>query len=171
MKMTRKYLNECFEYREGDLFWKVRPTSHFKRLRTGLMRNSRFAGRKAGTKHPDGYQQVKLDNVIYLKHRLIWVLFNGEISAEKQIDHINHHRSDNRIENLRLVTKQENLRNCAKGRNNSSGTTGVYFHRASGKWCAQINKTHLGTFTDKADAIDARKQAEVERGFHTNHGI
>ncbi|HFW4797689.1 TPA: HNH endonuclease signature motif containing protein [Salmonella enterica subsp. diarizonae serovar 60-67:z35:-] len=171
MSPDKQYLNECFEYREGQIFWKSRPISHFKRPRDCLMRNRRFAGCRAGTVHPDGYQQVKLDNVLYLTHRIIWVMHYGDISKGKQVDHINHLRADNRIENLRLVTRLENSKNCAKNRNNKSGVTGVYFHTASGKWGAHIGSRYLGIFPDKAEAIRVRKQAEAEEGFHINHGV
>lgn len=52
--------------------------------------------------------------------------------------------------------------------NNKSGYTGVYFHKKSGKWISEIvdNKVYrrLGSFTNKEDAIKARKEAEVSRG-------
>lgn len=52
MSPNKQYLNECFDYREGEIFWKSRPASHFKRPRDCLMRNRRFAGCRAGTAHP-----------------------------------------------------------------------------------------------------------------------
>jgi hypothetical protein len=44
-------------------------------------------------------------------HRLVWIAANGEIPAGVEIDHLNRDVSDNRIDNLRLVTHSENLRN------------------------------------------------------------
>ena len=51
---------------------------------------------------------------------------------------------------------------------------GVYWHVGAGKWQAQIKVKHglkyLGIFTEKSDAIAARKAAEAKYGFHENHG-
>ena len=44
----------------------------------------------------------------YFLHRLVWEVFNGEIPENMQIDHINNDRTDNRLENLQLVTCSEN---------------------------------------------------------------
>ena len=79
-----------------------------------------------------------------------------------------------RSANLRDVTNAENARNMAMSSLNSSGVSGVYLHRQTGKWCAQIRafgKTiGLGLFSDKADAIIARKAAERVLNYHPNHG-
>jgi len=86
----------------------------------------------------------------------------------------NGNRSDNRIENLRKVTTQENRKNAALYTNNTSGVTGVYFNRRLNKWCAQIKhngKTHhLGSFKKFEKAVEARKIEENKLGFHKNHG-
>jgi hypothetical protein len=47
----------------------------------------------------------------YRVHRIIWEMFNGEIPENMQIDHINNNGFDNRLENLQLVTNQQN---CAR---------------------------------------------------------
>lgn len=58
--------------------------------------------------------------------------------------------------------------------NNTSGVTGVIWNSHFGKWKAQIGvngvMVNLGTFTDKEEAITARKDAEVKYCFHENHG-
>ncbi len=90
------------------------------------------------------------------------------------IDHINHNRSDNSIKNLRSVTHEENLKNMPKKKNNKSGITGVCFEKETGKWRSHI--THkgksikLGRFENKKDAEMVRLKAELEYGFHENHG-
>jgi len=62
--------------------------------------------------YTNGYLQTgsKLNGVVLL-HRLIWETFNGEIPENMCIDHINTIRDDNRLENLRVVTRQENMNN------------------------------------------------------------
>ena len=65
-----------------------------------------------------GYLRIKIGDKKYLCHRIIYKAFNPEweLQSPLQIDHINRDRKDNRIENLRLVTNQQNQFNKnAKG--------------------------------------------------------
>lgn len=80
------------------------------------------------------------------------------------VDHINRNGLDNRASNLRVVTRAENNQNRRGAqRNSKSQIRGVYWHKASGKWAAQIKfnskTTHLGTYVNKEDAISAVKEA------------
>lgn len=154
--------NSLFYYKDGYLY--NRST-----------RNPRALGStKVGTKHHSGYLQTQVDKKLYMVHRIIWEIFNGEIPLKMEIDHINHIRDDNRIENLRLVTKQDNRRNQRLTSRNSSGIIGVYFIKRLNKWGSQIKVNGqviwLGSYLHKVDAINARKNAEIKFGFHENHG-
>lgn len=79
------------------------------------------------------------------------------------IDHINHNKTDNRKNNLRVVTNSQNQMN-ATPRLHSSPCTGVSWHKTHKKWIAQIqvNKKlkYLGIYDNLEDAIRARKYAE-----------
>lgn len=59
-----------------------------------------------------GYYQVWLcKNSIqkfYIIHRLVWEAFNGSIPENMQVNHINEVKTDNRLENLNLMTAKEN---------------------------------------------------------------
>lgn len=109
----------------------------------------------------------------YFAHRLAFLYMTGEFPIN-HTDHINHIKDDNRWANLREATQQTNNKNRPMQENNKSGHTGVYWYKSSGKWRSQINidgkHIHLGCFTEKADAILARKTAEVKYGYHQNHG-
>ena len=59
----------------------------------------------------DGYIQCKMNRRTYLKHRIIALQFIDNPNNLPSIDHINHNRQDNRIENLRWVTTSDNNRN------------------------------------------------------------
>ena len=60
-----------------------------------------------------GYYQVMLWKESigknYLIHRLVWIAFNGQIPENMQVNHINEIKTDNRLENLNLMTPKENM--------------------------------------------------------------
>lgn len=82
----------------------------------------------------------------------------------KVIDHINHHKYDCRKTNLRKCTHSKNNMNRSLHSNNTSGTTGVYWHKKINKWCAAIRingkQVHLGSYDNFEDAKKIRLQAE-----------
>jgi len=61
-----------------------------------------------------------------------------------------------------------------KSRRNTSGCVGVFLHKPTGKWIASIGcngkSVHLGYFSEKQEAIATRKKAEINYGYHKNHG-
>ena len=83
----------------------------------------------------------------------------------KQVDHINLDRLDNRKSNLRLCSMEQNRKNRKKTKNNTSGFKGVYFHKDTEKWLAQIKSDkkhyHLGLFIDKVEAARAYDKAAL----------
>lgn len=121
----------------------------------------------------DGYKMSKVLGKSYMLHRLAWLYEYGVLPTE-QIDHIDHDRTNNRISNLRLVKHSDNAKNQTKRCTNTSGHTGVVWNKANQKWIAQIKVDYkykyLGSFENKEKAIEMRKQAEIEYGFHKNHG-
>jgi len=112
----------------------------------------------------------------YKVSHVVWLLHNPNelIKTGEQIDHINHNMADDRIENLRKTTNKGNSRNRSLGSSNKSGATGVYWRQDVYKWRATIKvdgvEMSLGFFTDFEAATKARAAAEVEYGFHENHG-
>jgi len=139
MKTKRKpidldLLKESFIYKDGNLYWK---------------RNNK----KAGTPRKEGYITIELQKTKYYAHRLIWSLLNGAIPEDKHIDHINRNKSDNRIENLRLVTSRENALNTNPKKNNT-GVYGVTKDRDYYKVSFTVNRKpiHVGNFKTLEEA-------------------
>ena len=73
------------------------------------------AGTVAGSTRHDGYQSIRVRRKSYLAHRLAWLYTHGEW-PEKNIDHIDHDPSNNRVSNLRDVPQTVNNRNLKKVR-------------------------------------------------------
>ena len=85
------------------------------------------------------------------------------------VDHINNNPLDNRKCNLRKTDFNGNMKNKKVASNNTSGVKGVSFCKKEQKWKAYINinkkRINLGTFSNKDDAINARRKADVEFGI------
>jgi hypothetical protein len=119
-------------------------------------------GKVAGTIDREGYRRIKINGKKYAEHRLVYELHHGAIEDGLEIDHINGRRDDNRIANLRAVTKQLNCQNRKRPNlNNESGTLGVYL-RESSKWRATAicpntgRKIILGEYSTKQEAVASR---------------
>jgi hypothetical protein len=149
--MTLDEVNDFFEYKDGFLYWKKSK---------GTVK----AGSKAGNQRKDGYIDIGYKGKLIRAHRIIWFMHYGFMPDF--IDHINGLRNDNRIENLRVATRQQNQMNLKTRFDNSSGYTGVYWVKRLNKWFARIQlgyKTkHLGVFESIDDAIAVRKNAEIK---------
>ena len=154
--------NLRYEPETGFLYWKVGGKGKRK-------------GKRAGnTNGHHGYKTINLDKKRYYVHRVAWLLYTKSWPSF-DIDHIDHITHNNKIENLREVSKSDNQRNKTIGKNNISGTIGVSFCKISQKWRATIfvdgSHISLGYFQNAEDAKAARKTAEQIHNFHPNHGI
>lgn len=117
------------------------------------------AGTVAGNYMGRGYRQVCIDQRAYLVHRLAWFMFHG-VWPDGDIDHINGIRDDNRIENLRDVSRSVNMQNQVRPhRENTSGYLGVCFNKNLNKWDARIRfagvSRYIGSFETAEQAHEA----------------
>lgn len=159
-----------YEPKTGVLTWKHRGAMDCPRD-GGKRWNGRYAGREAFRIAPNGYRQGMVLRVMMRAHRLAWFMHYGEW-PKGDIDHINGVRSDNRMCNLREVSRKENTRNQQIRNTNKSGVTGVI--QRGNRWHANVfhdgRQIFLGSFQDKQDAIAARQKASSDFGYHANHG-
>lgn len=161
-----------YDTETGKLHWLARPLRLFNDGRAMKVWNTRYSGKEAGSLAAVGYVYCAIHNRPMLAHRVIWAMVTGRW-PEYQIDHINGDRADNRITNLRAVSRLQNQQNMSLRVDNKTGTTGVFKTR-SGKYLASIgtppNLCRLGLFDSIEGAVEARKSAEIRMGYHPNHG-
>lgn len=147
----------------GELIWRDPPERYVGKQRASRLR---FVGKVAGkTRKKDGYREVCFNpgagDVSILAHRIAWALFHGAW-PEIEIDHINHARDDNRIENLRLATRQQNCayRKTFRGKLGVPGVSldGNLF-KAAIRWNGK--QKSLGWFKDAASAGAAYQRATL----------
>ena len=141
----------------GDLIWKFNPTRP-KRVGT-------VADRPAGR----GYKRVGVLGNRYRSHGIVWYLHHGvypDYKIDQVIDHIDGNPSNNKIENLRLVTTKENQQNTKVREDNTSSVKGVHFCIRFNKWTARIaaggKRVFLGYFSTFEEAKKARFTAEAK---------
>lgn len=164
-------LRRLFDYdpETGSLTWRERTEIDCPNEKERKRWNSRYAGREAFQVKDNGYRCGMIFRKPQKAHRVCWAHYYGKWPMN-DIDHINGDRADNRISNLRDVTRSENSRNQKR---RTDGYLGVYPHKPN-KWRATIcrggKRRHIGIFATIDDALAARKRAEHLYGFHPNHG-
>ena len=151
--MFHQYLD--LDEASGRVFWKEKISK------------KTVIGKEAGSNKGIGYRGVQIHGRMYLSHRIIYAMVHGNCPGE--IDHINGNPSDNRPDNLRVVSRSQQNMNRVTQANNTSGHKGVYWFKPKGYWCARIKVDGrfkcLGYFRSIDDAAEAyRVGAEKHHG-------
>lgn len=131
-----------FDYVLGRLVY----TEHHHKSRIGT---------EVGSVRPNGYRYYNNR----LVHRMVWEHFYGAVPDGYFVDHVDGDVTNNTLDNLRLVTPHQSSANRGPMKVREL-PKGVRMFR--GKYRAQLDNRHLGTFTSLEDAMRARTQAESE---------
>ena len=147
--ITQNELKRILDYnKETGIFTRKVSTPIFK------------IGEVAGCLDNTGYLKIGINYKRYLNHRLAWLYIHGEF-PKGQIDHINGIKTDNRIENLRVVTSRQNSQNQKCHR--EGHLVGATYLKKSKKWRAQIyinGKVNiLGSFETQQEAHEVYLKA------------
>ena len=162
--LTQRYLKRILNYDKdtGLFIWKE-PSAY--KTKVGDL----FGGVDIST----GYFRGRLRGQTHLLHRLAFLYVTGEFPA--QVDHIDHDKSNNKWDNLRIVNNLVNSQNQKMRSTNKSGFNGVHWHKLTSKWQASIRhkgkSIYLGLHSKLDGAIEARKAANIKYNYHENHGL
>lgn len=116
---------------------------------------------------PSGHTVITVDGIKLMAHHLV-MLYEYGISTKKIVDHIDGDPSNNKRENLRLVSHQENMKNKAINKNNKTGINGVQF--IDGLYLLFISGEYICSSKSKKDIKKISVSELKKRGFHKNHG-
>lgn len=141
---TQKRLKELFDYsKKGFLLRKINSSIYHKNK--GV-----YAGTKVGR-----YMMCMVNNYPRYVHVLIYIYHHGQ--RPKLLDHINGNSLDNRIENLRSATSQQNCQN--RDSKSKYGFKGVYKNLSGSSYrasiCCGYKIKYLGTFKTPKEAAKA----------------
>ena len=163
MKDALSKLHELFDYKDGNLIWKIATSRRIK------------VGDIAGYLSDCGYIGIGIDGRQYKAHRIIYFYHNGYLPSS--IDHIDGNRSNNKIENLRSATTSQNAMNQKISTKNTSGVKGVHWHKRDKKWVVQLkvdSKRHsFGYFNDKkvAELVAVKVTNKLHKEFSAYKGV
>lgn len=153
---TKEELNEIFIYNPtfGCLLWRKSVGCKIK------------AHSKAGCFNKStGYIEVQIQGAKYKIHRIIYKMLAESFNESFDIDHRNENKIDNKMENFRLVTRQENCFN--------KKAKGCFYNKRLKKWQAQIGvnwkRIHLGVFNTESEAMEAYLTAKKEYHHIKSH--
>ena len=150
---TLDQLHELLDYdpKTGEFQWLVQGKGHW-RDKVGCITTFKNGGK---------YIVIRLGPRLYLAHRLAWFWMTGKW-PKNLIDHEDRDGLNNRWKNLRQATRRQNVTNAKIWSTNTSGATGVGWHKQKQRWRAYFGNKHLGLFMNKSDAIQAAAKARAE---------
>jgi hypothetical protein len=161
--ITHEQVLKALDYdpETGIFFWKV--------SRCGVRKGS-----VAGCKNKEGYWKIGIGGTVVLAHRLAFFYMTGAW-PDKDIDHKNCDKLDNRWNNIREATRAQNVCNTGLKANNTSGYKGVIWSAVHNKYVARITvkkiRKTIGYFSNIEDAAQAYKNASTMlHGEFANHG-
>jgi hypothetical protein len=127
LAISHDYVLSAFDYQDGNLIRKIGRVNEI--------------GQVAGCLHKGkGYIHVKIKAKCFKAHRLIFLYHHGYLP--ECVDHIDGDKTNNKIENLRAATKEENCRNQKIRSTNKSGYKGVKWVEHCKKWQVEVCKNY-----------------------------
>ncbi|NNK92788.1 MAG: hypothetical protein HKP41_00410 [Desulfobacterales bacterium] len=140
------------------------------------LKNGNIAGNVQIKKNGKQYRRVKYQQRQYSASHIAMYLYYGvRLDQGQEIDHKDGNGINNKISNLRIVSKKHQNRNHKTQKRSKTGISGVRYLSKWGKWQADIVCDgvfhYLGLFSDYFEACCARKSAQYRLGFYELHGV
>lgn len=157
---------------EGNLRYK--HEGYYKRYHKDTLVKTRVS--------TNGYLMIHLPKVrnssngsvyVCLAH-VIWILSNKDLPYNKELDHIDGNRFNNKLSNLRLVTRTINSKNRKKRVDNTSGITGICWNKSHSAWCVRRTVKGKRLCTYKKNLEEAKEAlayfTSLDSDYTERHG-
>ena len=150
--------------------WKAIEGYDYRISDKGFLLNNKTMKMTRGSANALGYQQVGMtcDKVrkTFLVHIIIANAFMDNPNGYDRVDHIDHNKSNNDIDNLRWCSQSQNCMNMSKQSNTTSTYKGVSWNKHAKKWHAYIminyKRKHIGLFECEVQAAVAYNNAAIQ---------
>ena len=143
-------VKDLYSYQDGNLF----------RLQaSGGQKIGAVAGWET-TCNGKRYKKINIKKKTYYLHQVIFFYHYGYIP--KYIDHADGNSLNNKIENLRMATRSQNLYNCRISSRNTSGVKGVSWDKNRNKWHVQVISEKKVVFQKRFDDIELAEFVAIE---------
>lgn len=158
---TKDFLDSIFYIDDGLLHWKISPSYVIKQ-----------GDKVKGKKDKDGYRTVTYKGKSITIHRAIFIMCHGY--SPYCIGHIDCDKTNNRIENLRKVTRQQNAYNMKLSDKNTSGFKNVTWCKSKRKWLGYVRVNTIKRYVGQFDDINEANRAciafrEANHGEYVRH--
>ena len=145
---SREKLHELFAYEPETGFLVNKGTAYRKK------------GALSGTLDTYGYGQVCIEGKLFRSHRVVWKMAHGVEPLGLDVDHINGDKSDNRLENLQLLSHRAN---CSREKTTKSGLPAGVGKTPENRYRASIRLgseyPHIGNYDTPEEASQAYEKA------------
>lgn len=154
LSVKKQELEKLFDYVDGGLYWKIKPSNNVN------------VGDKAGSANDRGYLFVQINKKKYSLHRLVYAYHHGYMPLF--VDHIDNNKANNRIDNLRAVTKSQNQQNRKCNANSATKFKNVCWNARQAKWQVQVcvNKKRVVSKVFDDFELATLVAAEARDKFH-----
>lgn len=153
--ITKEFLHTIFDYRDGCLYWKEQRSNIKIGNKVGCLSNLLKGARYV----------VGINGKIYYLSRLIFMWHHGH--CPEMVDHENHDKLDDRIENLRAATSKQNAQNTSSYKNSSSQYLGVCFKQNKGYYRFSVKYNEV-RFYKQSDTWEANIGIDYKLKFLGN---
>ena len=158
--LTAETLRGLLDYdpETGEFRWRVNRGNRIK------------VGAAAGTVSSNSYAVIKINGMPFKAHRLAW-MYAYDTWPNHDIDHINSDKRDNRIKNLRDVTRSVNMQNQERAqKDNKSGLRGVSWNKNKKRWEAGISVNGRNEYLGSFDTTEAAHAAYLAAKLRLHPG-
>lgn len=141
-----------YDFTNGKIFRKRRINSQWEEI---------------GSPNERGALRCTINGKTLMVHRILYEKYHCvELTRELDVDHIDRNPSNNKISNLRVVSRQQNMQNTTHHKDSTTKQKNIYWHKQTNKYQVRIQVDrkfkHFGLFNTIEDAIKKRDEMYIE---------
>jgi len=149
--LTQEDVNKLFEYKDGDLYWKIDIYSGKNYIRKHVKKGDKV-GCISKTTSGIYYKKVFYNKKTYQISRIIFLIHNGYLP--EKIIYKDNNTLNTRIENLLEANLSQVFYRKNKYSHNKTGYRGVCFCKRTNKYRVVIRKNNIRIFLGNYETLE-----------------